>query len=62
MLDIVIRNGTVVDGTGSAPKPGDVGISDGTIAEVGGRITTTARRTIDADGALVTPGWVDVHT
>ena len=62
MFDIVIKNGTVVDGTGVAPVVGDVAIRDGLIIEVGGRITQAARRTIDADGALVTPGWIDVHT
>ncbi len=62
MHDIVIKNGTLVDGTGSAPVGGDLAVRDGRIAEVGGTITGEARRTIDADGALVTPGWVDVHT
>ena len=62
MHDIVIRNGTIVDGTGTTPVTGDVAISDGVITEVGPRITGSATRTIDADGALVTPGWVDVHT
>ncbi len=62
MYDIVIRNGSVIDGTGSAPATADVAIEDGRIAEVGGRISGAARREIDADGALVTPGWVDVHT
>jgi N-acyl-D-amino-acid deacylase len=62
MLDIVIKNGTIVDGTGSAPVVGDVAIQDGLIVEVGGRITGAAHRTIDADGTLVTPGWIDLHT
>ena len=62
VYDILIKNGTIVDGTGSAPVSGDVAISDARIAEVGATITSPARRTIDADGALVTPGWVDVHT
>ena len=62
MHDIVIKNGTLVDGTGSPPVSGDVAIRDGRIAAVGGSINGEARRTIDADGALVTPGWVDVHT
>ncbi len=62
MHDIVITNGTLIDGTGSVPVEGDIAISDGRIAEVGGKITGSTRRTIDADGALVTPGWVDVHT
>ncbi len=62
MHDIVIKNGTLVDGTGSPPVSGDVAVRDGRIAAVGGSINGEARRTIDADGALVTPGWVDVHT
>ncbi|MEM7324661.1 MAG: amidohydrolase family protein [Actinomycetota bacterium] len=61
--DLVIRNGTVVDGTGSPPRPADIGITDGVVTALGptadvGRGT----REIDADGALVTPGFVDVHT
>ena len=62
MYDIVIKNGTLIDGTGSEPIGGDLAIRDGVIAEVGGTITAPAQRTIDADGAIVTPGWVDVHT
>jgi len=62
MHDVVIKNGTLVDGTGAPAAPGDLAISDGVIAEVGGSITASARRTIAADGAIVTPGWVDVHT
>ena len=61
MLDVVIKGGTVVDGTGGAPRTADVGVRDGRIVEVG-TVTGSARDTIDADGALVTPGWVDVHT
>jgi len=61
MHDLVIRNGTLVDGTGSAPFSGDVAVRDGKITEVG-RVTGEARRTIDADGRLVTPGFVDIHT
>ncbi len=61
MFDTVIRGGTVVDGTGAAPKPADVAVTDGIIVEVGA-ISGAATRTIDADGMLVTPGWVDVHT
>ncbi|MFN3256785.1 MAG: N-acyl-D-amino-acid deacylase family protein [Ilumatobacter sp.] len=62
MFDIIIKNGTIVDGTGAPPVTGDVAITDGTIVEVGPSVSGSARRTIDADGALVTPGWVDVHT
>jgi N-acyl-D-amino-acid deacylase len=58
----VIKGGTIVDGTGSLPASGDVAIRDGRIVEVGGSITGLTRKTIAADGALVTPGWVDIHT
>lgn len=62
MYDIVIKNGMLIDGTGSAPVAGDLAIKDGKIAAVGGSITDEATRVIDAEGAIVTPGWVDVHT
>ena len=61
MHDIVIRGGRIVDGTGRAAFTGDVAIADGRIAAVGGK-QGPAKRDIDADGLLVTPGWVDVHT
>ena len=61
MHDIVIRGGTIVDGTGKPACTGDVSISGERIAEVGGK-HAPARREIDAAGLLVTPGWVDVHT
>ncbi len=61
MLDMVIRGGSIVDGSGAAAFSGDVGLRDGRIVAVG-EVDEAARRTIDADGALVTPGWVDVHT
>ena len=61
MHDIVIRGGTIIDGTGAAPFTGDVAITGGRLTGVGGK-QGLARRDIDADGLLVTPGWVDVHT
>ena len=61
MHDIVIRGGTIVDGTGKAAFTGDVAIEGDCIAAVGGKLGP-ARREIDAAGLLVTPGWVDVHT
>ncbi|MCP5266613.1 MAG: amidohydrolase family protein [Burkholderiaceae bacterium] len=61
MHDLVIRGGQLVDGTGSAPVSGDLAIDGGRIASVGGR-AGAGRREIDASGALVTPGFVDIHT
>jgi N-acyl-D-amino-acid deacylase len=61
MHDIVIRGGTIVDGTGGKPITGDVAIDGQTIAAVGGK-QGPGRREIDANGLMVTPGWVDVHT
>ena len=61
MLDVIIRGGTVADGTGEPTYTADVAIKDGIITEVG-RISSSARREIDADGALVTPGFCDLHT
>jgi N-acyl-D-amino-acid deacylase len=61
MYDIVIRGGTIIDGTGAKRAAGDVAIDGDTIASVGGK-AGPAKRVIDADGLLVTPGWVDVHT
>jgi N-acyl-D-aspartate/D-glutamate deacylase len=61
MLDSVIRGGTVVDGTGAPGRRADVGIRDGRIVEIG-KITEEAQESIDADGLVVTPGFVDPHT
>ncbi len=61
MDDLIIRGGQVVDGTGSPARTADVAIRNGVITEVG-QVTGTAKREIDADGALVTPGFVDIHT
>jgi N-acyl-D-aspartate/D-glutamate deacylase len=61
MHDIVIRGGTIVDGTGKAGFTGDVAIDGDRIAQVGGK-AGPGKREIDAAGQLVTPGWVDVHT
>jgi N-acyl-D-amino-acid deacylase len=61
MHDTVIRGGTIIDGTGKAAYTGDVALKDGVIAEVGGKVGP-GKREVDANGLLVTPGWVDVHT
>jgi len=62
MHDLVIRGGTVVDGTGAAPYTADVVVDGGQITEVVASAGTAGREVIDADGLIVTPGFVDVHT
>ena len=62
MFDLLITGGTVVDGLGGTPRRADVGIEGATITAVGDLAGSDARRTIDASGKIVTPGWVDVHT
>jgi N-acyl-D-amino-acid deacylase len=65
MIDLVVRNGRLVDGTGAPARQADVVVEDGRIAEVvpaGEAPTASAGRVFDAEGRLVTPGWVDVHT
>ena len=61
MHDLVIRGGTLVDGTGGPTRVGDLAVDDGKIVSVGG-IAGPGEREIDATGLLVTPGFVDVHT
>ena len=61
MHDLVIRNGAVADGTGGPLQSADVAIDDGVITLVG-EVSDRGREEIDADGLLVTPGWVDIHT
>ena len=61
MLDTIIKAGTIVDGTGSTPYTGDVGIKDGRIVALGA-VTESATHTVDASGLAVTPGFIDVHT
>jgi N-acyl-D-amino-acid deacylase len=60
MHDLVIRNGTVVDGTGGPVRSADLAVDDDQITDIGD--VGKGRREIDADGLLVTPGWVDIHT
>ncbi|MDY0006027.1 MAG: amidohydrolase family protein, partial [Spongiibacteraceae bacterium] len=60
-FDLVIRNGTIVDGSGAEPFVGDVAVTDGKIVSVGA-VSGRGAREIDASGLLVTPGFVDVHT
>lgn len=61
MLDHLIKGGTVVDGTGSAPRLADVGIRDGRVVAVGD-VTEEATNVVDAAGKLVLPGVIDPHT
>ncbi|MCH2171800.1 amidohydrolase family protein [Myxococcota bacterium] len=61
MFDLVIRGGTIVDGTGEPPRIGDVAVRDGKIAAVG-EVSEAGREEIDATGKIVTPGFVDIHT
>ncbi len=61
MHDLIISGGTLVDGTGSEPRTADVAVDSGRITEVGANLGS-ATRTMAADGLLVTPGWVDIHT
>jgi N-acyl-D-aspartate/D-glutamate deacylase len=61
MFDILIKNGLVVDGTGAKGFAADVAVKDGRIAEIG-RINGAAKRTIDAKGRAVAPGFIDTHT
>ena len=62
MHDLVITNGMVVDGTGASARRADVAVNDGVITAVGDLNGQQAQRTIDADGHIVSPGFVDVHT
>jgi N-acyl-D-aspartate/D-glutamate deacylase len=60
-IDLVIRNGTVIDGTGASPFEADVAVAGGRIAAVG-RVDARGAEEIDARGRIVTPGFVDIHT
>lgn len=61
-FDLVIRNGTLVDGTGAPPRRADVGIRGDEIAEVGPLAAARAERSIDARGRIVAPGFIDMHS
>jgi N-acyl-D-amino-acid deacylase len=62
MADLLIRGGTVIDGTGAAGRMSDVRVRDGLIAEVGPALASDGQRELDAGGAVVTPGFIDTHT
>jgi predicted amidohydrolase YtcJ len=61
MFDLVVRGATVVDGTGRPPMTADVGVSGDRIAAIG-QVDESSRRTIDAHGLVVCPGFIDLHT
>jgi N-acyl-D-aspartate/D-glutamate deacylase len=61
MLDLLIKNGSVIDGTGAAARHADVGITAGKISDIG-RISAPAKKTIDAADLVVAPGFIDPHT
>mgnify|MGYP000879242615 FL=1 len=62
MSDLLIRNATLVDGSGAPARQADVSVTGGVIEEVGEKLVGRARRDIDADGLVLTPGFVDLHT
>ena len=61
MHDYLIKGATIVDGTGTPPRKGDIAIAEGKLAAIG-KAEGPAKETIDAAGAYATPGWVDIHT
>ncbi|MFN3233598.1 MAG: N-acyl-D-amino-acid deacylase family protein [Alphaproteobacteria bacterium] len=62
MHDYILKGGTIVDGSGDRPFKGDLAIEDGKIVAISGSINDPAHEVIDAEGCIVAPGWVDVHT
>ncbi len=61
MLDLLVRHGQIIDGTGAVRRGGDVGVRDGRIVALG-HVDEPAVETLDVDGAIVAPGFVDIHT
>ncbi|WP_445174359.1 amidohydrolase family protein [Microcoleus sp.] len=62
MLDLLIQNGLIFDGLGSAPMRGDIGIQNGKIVAIASSLTSNAHQVVDASGLWVTPGFIDIHT
>ena len=62
VADLLIRGGTVVDGTGATAYESDVRISDGRITEIGKGLRPDGENLLDASGAYVSPGFIDLHT
>ena len=61
MADLLLKNGTIVDGTGKKPYLGDVAIKNGKIYAIGTTLNVQAKETIDVNGLHVLPGWVDMQ-
>lgn len=62
MLDLLIKNGLIFDGLGSAPVRGDIGIQDGKIVAIAPSLSPNSHQVVDASGLWVTPGFIDIHT
>lgn len=62
MLDVALVGGTIIDGTGRPRRRADVGVRDGRIVEIAPALSERAQRTIEVEGRVVAPGFVDVHT
>ena len=62
VLDLLLRGGLVIDGTGAPARRADVGIKDGRVAVIGDTATSRRHATIDVDGLVVAPGFIDIHT
>ena len=61
MFDVIIKNGTIIDGTGTSGVKADIGITGDAITAIG-EIGSTAETVVDATGKVVTPGFIDLHT
>ena len=61
-FDLIIKGGTVIDGTGADARRADVGVSGGKIAAIGGLPGAAAGKVLDASGSVVAPGFIDMHS
>jgi N-acyl-D-amino-acid deacylase len=61
-FDIIVKNGTVYDGTGGSPVKGDIGVLEGKITKIGGELSSRGATVIDAGNLIVAPGFIDIHT
>ncbi|HNJ43628.1 MAG TPA: D-aminoacylase, partial [Acidobacteriota bacterium] len=62
MLDLILHNGLIFDGLGSAPQRASLAVEQGRVVAISDRIDTPAREAIDAAGMWITPGFLDIHT